>query len=94
MPRKTGSIAKKDCWKCQVLLGNQVLLNQDFKTLNGIATKLGLTYAQISELTPNGRKKKRLFNSPYITDILISKIKIMDDIEEEICKNPNDNEDI
>ena len=33
MPRKTGSIAKKDCWKCQVLLGNQVLLNQDFKTL-------------------------------------------------------------
>lgn len=90
MPRKSGSIAKKKCWNCKVILGNDELLNEDFNTLKNIAEKLKLTYAQVSEMTSKGRKKKVIHNSPYMTDIIINRIddEIVD-IEDELnSENP------
>ena len=69
--RIKGATAKKNCWNCKVSLGDNILLDEDFKTLKEISTKLNLSYAQISELGPNGRKKKTTIINPYKTNINI-----------------------
>ena len=67
-------LTKKNCWNCKVNLGEQIVLDEDFKTLREIATKLGVSYNQITELGPNGRRKTKKTNSPYITDITITRL--------------------
>ena len=58
--RLKGSKTTKDCWKCRIfhINPNIVLFDENFSTLQDIADSLGLSYSQVCELGPNGRKKK------------------------------------
>ena len=68
------NLTKKNCWNCKINLGEQIVLDEDFKTLTHIATKLGMSYSQLSELGPNGRRKTKKINSPYLTDITLTRL--------------------
>ena len=67
---------KKFCWNCKVVLGGEMLLDRDFRTLKSISEELGIKYHIVSELAPTGRKKKILKNSKYFSDVIITRLPL------------------
>ena len=72
--RTKGAKTNKNCWRVFIKQDENVLHNQEYKTLKDAALELGLTYSQICELGPNGRCKKKSINFKFMPDIQITKI--------------------
>ena len=74
MGRTLGVGTKKNCWKVSVILDDKVLHSKEYSTLKVAGDELGLTYAQMFELGPKGRKKKCKNTFKYTPDIIVEKI--------------------
>lgn len=74
MPRLNGNDATKKCWRIIIKQGDNILHNQDYTTLKVASQALGLSYAQLVELGPNGRKKKSLSKFIYHPHIEVIKL--------------------
>lgn len=93
MGRKQGNITKKDCWNVIVKdYQDNILLNKNYSSLKKASDDLGITYAQIFELSPNGRKKNKKF-CKYSPNIIVEKIGAIKQLEvkqgEQILDNDN-----
>lgn len=78
-------------WNCKIKLQDNCLLDEDFKSLKDISTRLGVSYARISELAPKGRHNKKRHNSPYFTDIYITSKEEEQEKKEEIAPSISNN---
>ncbi len=74
MPRLNGNIATKKCWRVIIKQGINILHNEDYTTLKVASNELGLTYSQLVELGPNGRKQKKISNFKYHPHIEVIKL--------------------
>ena len=74
MPRLNGTIANKKCWRITISLGNNILHNEDYTTLKIASKELGLSYSQLAELGPNGRKLKNKSNFKFEPRIEVIKL--------------------
>ena len=74
MPRLNGNDATKKCWRIIIKQGLNILHNEDYTTLKVASKDLGLTYSQLAELGPNGRKKKKISNFKYHPHIEVIKL--------------------
>ena len=86
MPRKNGIDSHKLCWRITIKQGDIILHNKDYTTLKVAAGDLGLTYAQLIELKPNGRNQKKKIAFKFYPEIKIKKLcyenKLIDHIQE------------
>ena len=55
--RNIGSKTLKNCWKLQVVNQNNIIFENEYKTLKEVALECGKSYNQIVELS-SGRKKQ------------------------------------
>tara|TARA_R110000824_G_scaffold250374_3_gene439169 strand:+ start:165 stop:455 length:291 start_codon:yes stop_codon:yes gene_type:complete len=78
MGRKKGATTKKDCFNLKIVFKDEVIFNEDFKTLKNIADELSFTYNRVIEMT-RGRKKE--LNGKYEPKYIIGKIKYTKDGE-------------
>lgn len=78
MPRVLGSKNIGERWTCKAIVGDTILLNEEFATLRDIAEKLKLPYCRVYDLTPQGRRKTKYSDSPFITNIYITKAIVGD----------------
>tara|TARA_R110001592_G_scaffold356953_1_gene659517 strand:+ start:56 stop:343 length:288 start_codon:yes stop_codon:yes gene_type:complete len=74
MPRLNGTIATKKCWRVIIKQGINILHNEDYTTLKVASQELGLTYSQLVELGPNGRKQKKISNFKFHPHIEVIKL--------------------
>ena len=74
MGRNAGDINKTIKWRLNITLGDKVILNGEYPSLNDIADLLDMSYNKCYEMSSKGRSKKIKNNSPYITNIDIIKI--------------------
>lgn len=81
MNKSCKKVHKTQKWKCQVKLADNIIMEENFITLKDIAKKLGVSYARVSEAAPKGRNKKRLNNSPYFTDLIITPLSKSNEID-------------
>ncbi len=90
MGRRKGSNTNKLCWNCKVIVNNNELLNKNYRTLKDIGTDLGMSYSQIFELAPKGRRSKTIPKSKYTPQYIISKLPQpnIGAIKEEIVEIP------
>ena len=64
--RSKGSKTEVLCWRLEVVNQNEIIYTNEYKTLNEVATELGITYNQVVEMS-SGRKKqlKGRFDTSY-----------------------------
>jgi len=64
--RSKGSKTEVLCWRLEVVNQNEIIYTNEYKTLNEVATELGITYNQVVEMS-SGRKKqlKGRFDTTY-----------------------------
>tara|TARA_R100000231_G_scaffold94253_1_gene70766 strand:+ start:1317 stop:1622 length:306 start_codon:yes stop_codon:yes gene_type:complete len=55
--RSKGSKTNINCWKLEVYNQNNIIFENEYKTLNEIANEIGFTYNQVVEIS-SGRKKQ------------------------------------
>ena len=68
--RTKGAKTKINCWRCIIKSNNQVLLSQDFTTLESIGEELGLSRNVVNEIVNNRRKQR---SGKYDTHYYITK---------------------
>tara|TARA_R110000824_G_scaffold2946_2_gene13444 strand:- start:4073 stop:4417 length:345 start_codon:yes stop_codon:yes gene_type:complete len=79
----------KLCWKLNVSCDGQLIKMGKYSTLQQIASELGMSYSQVSELTPNGRKKNNLLGcGKYAVKVDIERL-YSNDSESEFSETPN-----
>jgi len=74
MPRLNGNHAHKKCWRIIIKQGENILHNEDYTTLKVASNDLGLSYSQLVELGPNGRKQKKISNFKFHPHIEVTKL--------------------
>lgn len=74
MPRLNGNNATKKCWRVIIKQGVNILHNEDYTTLKIASQDLGLSYSQLAELGPNGRKLKKTSNFKFHPHIEVIKL--------------------
>lgn len=55
--RTKGATTKKDCFILDVIVNDEIIFHQKYKTLKDIAEELNLSYNQVVEIS-RGRKKE------------------------------------
>ena len=65
--RTKGAKTEKECWKLKISYPDYIVKEGTYKTLQDVATDLGLTYNQVSEMTNKGRNKTKSKYSFYPT---------------------------
>jgi len=78
--RTKGATTKKECWKLKIYYPDYIVKQGTYTTLKDVASDLGLSYNQTTELTNKGRNKTKNKFSFYPTIEL-----------HKICINPIDN---
>ena len=81
MPRKVGSETKKNVWNVTINIEDNEIHNKEYPTLKLASADLGLTYAQMYELGPKGRKKKDKNNFKYTPNVVVEKIGAINEPE-------------
>ena len=79
----------KLCWKLNISCDGKLIKMGKYSTLQQIANELGMSYSQVSELTPNGRKKNNLLGcGKYAVKVDIERL-FSNDSESEFSETPN-----
>lgn len=76
--RTAGSKTLKNCFNLSIVVNNQEIYNNDFKTLKEISEELGFTYNKVIEIKRNRRKQ---LTGRYEPQYYINKIG-KEDVEE------------
>lgn len=63
--RKSGDLTNKYCWNLKIIINDEVIFYNKFKTLKDISTELELSYNVVSEMALGRKKNKKGKYEPH-----------------------------